>query len=278
MAHDDRQFNNLQAAVRSFFSGPLYRDVALNWRGTGLHYMLLLLALTFFLVIVRYQVALSVYLKEEYRGALQNIPEFEIVNGEVSLEAAQPCLIRNDDTGKLIAVIDTSGQVSTLAQTDARFLLAKTRLYVRNDRGRYSDFGLERFKDRKFDADVIKRWVWVFHLFWPLVMYPTGLMVALALRTALAYLLAAAGAAAAPALGAALDYAALVRLAVVAQTPDILLGSAGEIAGISVPHGLALRLALTAVVFLFAIRANAGIVMRRPDSDWALGWLEKDKE
>jgi hypothetical protein len=39
-----KHYGRLQAVYLSFFSGDLYRDVANNWTGIGLVYLLLLLA------------------------------------------------------------------------------------------------------------------------------------------------------------------------------------------------------------------------------------------
>lgn len=272
MALDSRTYTNLQAVARSFGSGPLYRDVARNWRGMALYYLLLVLTISLFLVVANFQRTFYLFLKKEYRGAIDNIPPFQIRDGEVSLEAMQPCEIRNNDTGALIAVIDTTGTIASLDQTDAKFLLTKRKLLTRKEPGPPHERDLSRVKELSMDGPKMKRWIRILHLALPLVIYSTGLMALLAIRLGGAYVAAALGALAAPKLGARLSFPQLIRLAVVAQTPDIVLWTAAELAGIAIPYGFAFDVALSLAFFAFAIRANAGIEPEPPESDWGIGW------
>ena len=76
-----KQFGPLQAIWMSFYSAELYRDVARNWRGSGLLYLTIVLALCWLPTPVRWFVNLRGFATTEAPKIARQFPDINISNG-----------------------------------------------------------------------------------------------------------------------------------------------------------------------------------------------------
>lgn len=99
------------ALYMSFYSRRLYIDVGKRWRGFGLLYLLLAIALFSIPFFLRTSYSLDDAIKNQIINPLTKIPIFYIQNGEASFDKPMPYLIKNNQ-GKVVVVIDTTGKVN----------------------------------------------------------------------------------------------------------------------------------------------------------------------
>src|SRR2546428_11609695 len=107
-----RRYSVVHALLLSFFSRDLYRDVARNWRGAGLIYLLLLVALSTVLFLARAQIGIAQWARGEASQVVNQIPPIQIRHGVVQVSGPSPLIIRASK-GTTLAIIDTSGSVAS---------------------------------------------------------------------------------------------------------------------------------------------------------------------
>lgn len=269
----------MRAPLLAFYSKALYRDVARNWPGSGVVYPLLLLAACCAPIVVLLQLRAFGPLAAWLAPLVAQIPPITIAEVEqitpakktegkpaprtkaakfeVSVDATQPYFIRDDKTGKAIAILDTTGKVSSLKGTEARLLLTRTQLFIRQATGEVVSQEASDLPFRSMDSGKAALWVW--WLRGPLAIALFLVLVPLAYVYALAQNAVCAG------VGLLLvrnrrwqfNYRTVMRLASVAATPAALLATAAILAGLRapLPIWLAACFAVSVGYLLFAIRA-----------------------
>ena len=168
----DGRFGVFQALYASVYSKELYLDVIKRWRGYGFRYLLVLVLVS--TVCVTWQITSEMYqLRDRYLdGFLAQIPKIEIANGVVTSEVSQPYTIKNPESGKDLAILDTTGKVDSLADTDAVLLLTKDKVYLRREGGGIQTENLSEVETFRIDAQSVESWVstmswlapWIFGL------------------------------------------------------------------------------------------------------------------
>jgi hypothetical protein len=166
---------------------------------------------------------------------VEQIPPITIADGEVSVEATQPYVIRDGKTGKPVAILDTTGQVPSLEGTEARLLLTKTQLFTRKATGEVVSQAASDLPFRSMDRRKAALWVWWFN--GPLAVALFLVLVPLAYGYALAQNAVCAG------VGLLLvrdqrwqfNYRTVMRLASVAATPAAILATVAIVAGLRAP-------------------------------------------
>ncbi len=86
-----KQYSFYHIPVLSFFSTSLYRDVAVNWRGTCFPYLLLLLAVCWIPGMINFQNWVSHSMEIEAPKIISQVPVITVADGEASIEEPEPC-------------------------------------------------------------------------------------------------------------------------------------------------------------------------------------------
>jgi hypothetical protein len=254
-----KQYGVFHPLLLSFYSKPLYRDVAKNWKGVGFLYLLLLLALTWIPVMMQFHYNLSNAVSREAPKIVNQIPKITITKGEVSIDAPVPYSIIDPQSGEQIAAIDTSGQITSIDQTKAFMLLTKKNLIIRQQhRGETRIFDLSAIQSLTLDRDSVMSWLQAFNKWFAFVAYPFALGASFAYRIIQVLLYALIGMLMASILKITLDYAALVRLSVIAITPVILLNTLRKLLGVHVPLTWLISFVIAMCYLFIAVKANAG--------------------
>ncbi|MCP4352919.1 MAG: DUF1189 domain-containing protein, partial [Desulfobacterales bacterium] len=120
------QYSIFHIPVFSFFSKSLYRDVCLRWKGTCFVYLLLLLSVCMIAPIIRMDGVLTKFVDNEAPKMVSQLPAFSIVDGKVSIDKSEPYNIKEPETGETLIVIDTTGTITSLAETQAKGLITET--------------------------------------------------------------------------------------------------------------------------------------------------------
>jgi len=253
-----RRFSNLQALPLSFYSRDLYRDVASNWKGAGLLYQLMIIALATIVVAIRLHLGVAHFAAHEAPPIIAQVPTIHIVQGKVSVNRLTPITIRNPRDGKALAIIDTSGEVTSLEGTGARVLLTRDQAIVLRRPGFTQVYDLRNINNLQLDRPTLTRWLgmvatWFAILCSPFILaglYVGRLIVLLICSTAL-FLVAKGD-------RRVLDFAASTRLAAVALTPATLLEIVLDAIGTKPGFWGFLWLLLAGVYLAFAYRSGRG--------------------
>lgn len=100
-----------QALYMSFYSKWLYVDVAKRWRGIGLIYLLLVIAICSIPFSLRIAFDFNKTFNRQIIEPLLQLPTVYVQSGNVIFDKPMPYLIRNDKN-QVVIIIDTTGKVT----------------------------------------------------------------------------------------------------------------------------------------------------------------------
>lgn len=235
-----RRYAGVQALVLALFSPAVYRDVALHWRGLGIRYLFLVLAVTWLPAMGMLQGAIDDFAANVAPSLLDKLPRIVVKHGEATLDPPEPVTLRDPRNGAVLAVLDTGDDAPPSESKDAVVALGRTTLVVR--RPDDHDVRVVNLSDSPFADAVIDRaraetaLASVQRWFVVTVAYPVCLSASWLYRTAEAMVYGLMVAfRMGVALGRPLRPAACIRLAAVALTPVIVLDTLIGILGTPLP-------------------------------------------
>ncbi len=241
----------------AFFAKDLYRDVALNWKGTCLGYLLLLLIVCWVPRTMKVNSTLSNFIDAEAPKFVFQVPIITIKDGIASTDVPQPHYIYEPDSGDVLAIIDTTGQITSLEGTDAIVLLTESTVFFEKNEFETRTFDLSKVKEFTLEQSTINHWLNVAKKFLAPAYYVMALVGSYLFRIVQVLIYAAIGMLFVSSLNANLPYIAVLRLAVVAVTPCIIVKTVLRAAGISLPlAGLAYLVAALAYLY-FGVKASS---------------------
>jgi len=230
-----KEYTLFHPLLFSFFSRSLYRDVARNWSGVGFLYLLLLLSLAWIPATLTIHRTVGVFTDRIGPMVLEQVPAITITDGEVSIQEPQPYVIQAPGTGTPLAIIDTTGQISSLESQEAFILLTKHQIAIRQSAGETRVYDLSGVKSFTLDRARLEKWGRVLQTWMAFALYPFLLLGSFAYRIVQVLLYGAIGMIFARVEKADLEYADLVRLASISVTPPVILdtirGSLGRPTG-----------------------------------------------
>jgi hypothetical protein len=205
------------------------------------------------------QRGLSHFIEEEAPSFINQVPEITIEKGVVHIDKPQPYYITSPDSNEIVAIIDTTGQIQSLDNTDAFVLLTKTRLISRQSKSESRTYDLTNVQHFVLDQDKITNWLNISKKLLVPLLYPFVLLGSFIFRIIQSLIYAAIGLLFAAWCKTKLSYPALLRLAVVAVTPCIIVRTVFEYASAKPPLA-GLWFFLTAMGFLlYGIKACSQI-------------------
>ena len=89
---------------------------------------------------------------------IAQLPNLTIANGVVSVDAKTPVSIHDPETGRVLAIIDTTGSTTSLEGTGASVLLTRDRLFYARSRGETRVFDLSHVQRFHLDRARATRW------------------------------------------------------------------------------------------------------------------------
>jgi hypothetical protein len=250
------RFSIFQAPILAFYSRAFYSDVTRGWRGTGFGYLLLLLAFSLLPILYAMHLRVATFMEADFGRLAAQTPAITIRGGEATIAVPQPHTIRDPDSGRAVAILDTTGEVNDLTGQEAALLLTKSELRVRALGTATRTIRLSDLPDATVTPDWLEekgrslaRWLL------PIV-YPFSVAGAFLGRALQALIYAAMGAVMARAIGLGLRFGALLRLSVVAMTPALLIGTGLSLANVAKAHTPLWEPVLTMGYLLLGLRAS----------------------
>ncbi len=250
-----KKFSIIHLPLLSFFSKELYRDVGLNWKGVGFGYLFLLLAICTIPGMFKFQKGLSKFIDEQLPQFVNQVPKITIEKGEVHIDEPQPYYITVPDSNKIVAIIDTTAQIQSLDNTDAFVLLTKTKLLSRQSKSEVRTYDLANLQHFVLEQSTVMKWLDIGKRVLVPMFYPFVLLGSFIFRIIQSLIYAAIGLVFAGWCKTKLSYPSLIRLAVTAVTPCIIVRTVLESASIKIPlPGLWFFLAAMGFLF-YGVRA-----------------------
>jgi len=265
-----RRYSIFHVPALSFFSKKLYIDVGQNWKGANFLYLLLLLAICLIPTMINLHRGISNFVNNEAPAIVNQVPEITITDGQVSIKETQPYYIKDPDSNEPLAIIDTTGQIQSLEDTDAFCLLTGNKVITKKSEFENRTYNLSNVKAFVVDSKRITGWLQIGRKFLAVVIYPFVLLGYYMYRLVQALIYAAIGLLFASFCKTTLSYTALIRLAVVAVTPCIIVGTILGLTDTSIPPFLYLVAAL--VYLFFAVKSISGIPEVHEDEGQITGW------
>jgi hypothetical protein len=251
-----KRYALFQAFWRSFYSKDFYNDVARNWKGVGFLHLLLLVAIVWLFIMIKAQVGLSRFVDIEAPKVVSQLPPIQITNGRVSVDAPMPYYIKEPSTGLVLFIIDTTGEVDSLDNTEARVLLTKNKLIGKKKSAETRMYDLSGVEDFYLDSAIITKWFSVFKTWFLIAAYPFVVAFVYAYRIVQALLYAAIGLIFASIFKVNLRYAALIRLSVMAVTPAIILNTVVSLTGAHIPYWSLLCFVIAMAYLFFGVKSS----------------------
>jgi hypothetical protein len=256
-APDGHRFGLRHACFLSFYSRPFYRDVMAHWRGLAFVHLLLVMLLSAAVYTLHFHSLLARFIAEEAPAIVDQVPDIMIDNGRVRVEVAEPYTVRLPESGVALAVIDTTGQITSLNQTEAVLLLTSDRLAARLNTGQSRVLDLRQIESLRIDRNLVTQWLLNFQNWAPFILFPLSLGISSVLRIAQAMLYGGIGLALAALHRVALPYSALVAVAVMAMTPFLLLDALLVLLAVTLPLWGLIGFLMAMAYLVFGIRATA---------------------
>ena len=241
----------------SFYSRSLYRDVARNWRGLCVRYLLSLVALCAIPGVMQIRTELSDFLAKEAPMYVKQVPAITISKGRVALDEPEPYFIRDEKTGAVRAIIDTTGKITALSGSKAVLLLTKTTLIVKGNEGETRAFDLSEIDHLFIDRSAVYGFLDTLDDWFAVFVYPFAVGVSFLFRGLEVLILALIGMLFRKAFRATLDYRALIRLAAMAITPVVVGGGILALADIRILYWPLLGVVISIGYLLYAVRVNS---------------------
>jgi hypothetical protein len=226
-----KRYSIFHLPVLTFFSKDLYADIGRNWKGVNFLYLLLLLAVCWVGAMVKMHRNLNNFVINDAPPLIDQVPEITITDGQVSIKEDQPYYINSPDTGQVLIIIDTTGKIESLEETEASCLLTKNKLITKKNDLQNDTYDLSRVRSLSVTSEQITSWSKLAAKFAAPVMYPFALIGSYVYRIVQVLIYAAVGMLMASICKTKLSYAALIRLAVAAITPGIIVYTILALAG-----------------------------------------------
>jgi hypothetical protein len=197
--------------------------VAAHWRGLAFVHLLLVLLLSATAYMMHFRTLIDIFVTEEAPAIIAQVPKILIKNGTVQVEVEEPYTIRQPDSGRAFAVIDTTGKITSLGQTEAVLLLTASRLAIRLSADDTRIIDLRQIESLQVDQASVSQWLRDIQKWSPFILFPLALGFAFIFRSVQALLYGGLGMALAGLQKSPLPYSASVSVAIMAMTPFLLL-------------------------------------------------------
>jgi hypothetical protein len=265
----------LWALWGAFYSTQLYRDVVFRWKGIGVLYLTLLLAITWMPSAGRWFEAMQDFDGPEAHALVAKLPTVTIKDGVMSADPPGRHVIpvENETTGETEAVVIIDDRVDTIVEnaTTESFVVTRHEAgVIRPGRGERRVWQLARVGDMEItQADVL-----AFLGSLAAVLAPVGYLGAVAgsliFRVTQAFVYGLAAIAYARRKGLTLSQSAAMRLAAVAVTPVIILRTLVWIVNYEPAWYIRWPIGLLIAAFYITFGIKACLDARQPDTQSAV--------
>jgi hypothetical protein len=213
----------------SFYSGDIYRESAVHWKGFALLYLLMLLAFSWIPTFVRSYRSLGHFASTEGQQIVSQLPRVRIENGIMSTDPGGQHVIRDLESGSasegqaFFIIDDTIDEAPSDITTETFILTRREFGMIRPSRNERRVWQLTPDMDIDVTPEEVQAFLNSLQSWLAPLGYVACVAGSFAFRTLQIFIYGAIGMTMAKKWKANLDYRSLVRLAAVAITPVVVL-------------------------------------------------------
>ncbi len=233
----NKKYNIVQLPFLAFFSKKLYRDVGQNWKGANFAYLFLLLAICWVPSTLSLRKDLVKSLDSNQVHLINQLPDIHIKNGRVEMDQQKPYPIKNR-SGQTVAIIDTTGSMNYIADEHVMALLTASELIVRRGKTQFNTLDLSQVSEFHLNKAIANEWLQTTRNALAPLSYGLFLLLSYIFVVLALLLTAIVGLVLSNAMHSSLKFSGVLRIAVAAATPSIILITVSTALGQSIP-GLA---------------------------------------
>ncbi len=262
----------------SFFSKDFYQDAGRNWKGFSFVYLMLLLFLCWIPTMIALQRQISDFMMTSAREFIVQVPEITIFHGEISIDEKEPYFIEDPESDEIFAIIDTTGQYTSLNDTTANILVTKKKVILRKSRRETRTFDLSDIESFTLNQDLMNRWAVFFEKWFTIISFPIALLFSFVYRTIQVLIYAAIGLLFAKAKKTNLSFQALISIAIMAITPVLIIDTIMSLKKIAVPFWGIWCFVIAMAYLFYGVKANCQEEFPEEPQRFRAQGLEKIKE
>jgi len=259
MDTEPRRFSYFDALWQSFFSPSLYIDVAKRWHGVGFLYLLLIVVISWLPDLAKMETSLQQLRGDSSEGLIRQVPAISITDGVASANVETPYFIKDPKDGKVLGIIDFSGQYTNLENTSAVVLLTRKEVTTKQSGRETRTYNLSGVKHFAIDQTRVRHWVNLFLTWFTVLITPFVIVFTYGFRIVQALIYAALGMALANGFHVKLTYSTLLRLACVALTPVVIFTTVTDLIPVfrALPRPLVFLIHLAIAVWYLSVAVKA---------------------
>ncbi len=262
-----KRYGILDALYMSFYSKPLYADVAYSWKGAGLSF---LLVLTVFIALVsgaQINAGLQKFVHQEAPAITAQIPEITISKGKLSTPEPRPYLIKDPKSDQLVAVIDAT-RTDIPGDLEGAYVFAgSSRVVVRKSEAETRIYDLDKIDQFVLNQKRMAGWLKMLGMWGTPAILPFVVFFFFIGKVAQALFFSLWAIFLCRILQVSLGYRAVFRLTVVAMTPSSVAGLLFDVAQLK----LGVLVSVLAAGFIYlAVRSAKDAPAEAPSGQGAL--------
>jgi len=249
-----RRYSVIHLPFLAFFSKKLYRDIGQNWKGANFAYLFLLLAVCWIPSMLKLREDLAQSFDRNQVHLINQLPDIHIKNGQVDIGQQKPYYIENRK-GKVVAIIDTTGSMNYIDDDHVKVLLTESELIIRRGNNQFNTLNLSQVSGFHLNRKIARQWLQTTQDALVPLSYGLFLLLSYIFAVLTMLLTAIVGLVLSNAMHSTLKFAAILRIAVSAATPAIVLITVSSALGQSVPGPA--YVAFTILYLLIGIKSCA---------------------
>jgi len=250
------QYKTWQAPVLGFFSTWFYRDVALNWKGGGLLYLLVMVALSCTVACVKTGQQLNGFVGSSGEDWAQQMPTFTITNGKLSIDKPVPYVL--PEGGDAEVIIDPTGETQNLDNTGAWLLVSDHDILMkdRSSKSQQVIMDFSKVRDFRLDSNDIRNLLKFSILVVPLISYLITVPFVYGGHIIQMLVYAVIGLLVSKFINAPIGFSALLRISAVAVGCVIILDTIVQLTMVDIPFWRFMRVVIAGFYVAFGVGAN----------------------
>ena len=254
------KYGYLRTIYLSFYSRDLYRDVAKNWHGGVVLYLLLLLTISWAIMMFPVQSIINQSQEKFLDTLTPQVPQITIKQGEAVTPLKRPYIIKDPSNNEPFAVIDTTGKYKNPEEANTQVLLTKTQFIYADTENSISITNIPKNITMIINPEMIKQKIMRFTGYAWVILFPLLLLGSLLYRLVQVCVYSIIGEIYTKLAKIPLSFSAVTKLTAVAITPDIVCATVFDFFDIHFPYKMLFYFVLSMCYLIFAIRANKNYV------------------
>lgn len=240
---------------RSWFSKAFYRDVGLNWHGSGFGYLFFLLFICTIVLCIFVNIHLHRAVTNIQANYIPQVPVVSFTKGKMTLADNQVHVIK-DTEGNPLVVFDPTNQYSQKHMPSAPVLFKSEGVYITEQSGAVTEHVYPTSVDVTVTSDTANTFAENFKR-WGIVLLGLSLLISAYIYRILASLVYSliGNFIIAKCFRPRLSYSSILRIVVVAQTPVIILSTLGAMFNLYIAHAWIAGVVLNLLYITYGIRA-----------------------